>query len=61
MYLRVHYATDVAAGFVVGGVALFVAPKINKWWYARRPGALQSSSLESTQVPLQRQDDAVPA
>ncbi len=36
MYLRVHYATDVAAGFVVGGVALFVAPRINRWWYAHR-------------------------
>jgi membrane-associated phospholipid phosphatase len=36
MYLRVHYATDVAAGFVVGGVALFIAPKINRWWYAHR-------------------------
>jgi membrane-associated phospholipid phosphatase len=36
MYLRVHYATDVAAGFVVGGLALYAAPKINRWWYAHR-------------------------
>jgi len=36
MYLRVHYATDVAAGFVVGGLALYAAPKINRWWYASR-------------------------
>jgi membrane-associated phospholipid phosphatase len=35
MYLRVHYATDVAAGFVVGFFALYAAPKINRWWYAR--------------------------
>lgn len=36
MYLRVHYATDVAAGFVTASIALFLAPKINRWWYARR-------------------------
>ncbi len=36
MYLRVHYATDVLAGFVVGAVALYTAPKINIWWYGRR-------------------------
>lgn len=36
MYLRVHYATDVAAGFMVGGIALFAAPKINRWWYRHR-------------------------
>jgi membrane-associated phospholipid phosphatase len=61
MYLRVHYATDVAAGFVVGGVALFVGPKINRWWYAQKPRALQSSSLEITRVPRQRQDEVVSA
>lgn len=61
MYLRVHYATDVAAGFVVGGVALFVGPKINRWWYAQKPRALQLSSLEGTRVPLQRQDEVVSA
>jgi membrane-associated phospholipid phosphatase len=48
MYLRVHYATDVAAGFVVGFVALYIAPKINRWWYAQpfipaqRSGTLDS-------------------
>lgn len=36
MYLRVHYATDVAAGFVLGFFALWAAPKINRWWHARR-------------------------
>ena len=36
MYLREHYATDVAAGFLTGAVALFAAPKINKWWYGHR-------------------------
>jgi membrane-associated phospholipid phosphatase len=36
MYLREHYATDVAAGFLAGAIALFVAPRINRWWYGRR-------------------------
>lgn len=36
MYLRVHYATDVIAGFVTAAIALYFAPKINRWWYARR-------------------------
>jgi membrane-associated phospholipid phosphatase len=36
MYLRVHYATDVAAGFALGFFALWAAPKINRWWYERR-------------------------
>jgi membrane-associated phospholipid phosphatase len=34
MYLRVHYAVDVAAGFAVAAIALAVAPKINQY-YAR--------------------------
>ena len=36
MYLREHYATDVAAGFLTGAIALFVAPKLNRWWYGHR-------------------------
>jgi membrane-associated phospholipid phosphatase len=50
MYLRVHYATDVAAGFVVGFVALYVAPKINRWWYAR-----QDTSGTTVKIPAQRE------
>lgn len=51
MYLRVHYATDVAAGFVVGGIALFVAPKINKWWYEQRATVVADELLG---IPQQR-------
>jgi membrane-associated phospholipid phosphatase len=40
MYLRVHYATDVIAGFATAAVALWLAPKINRWWYARRERAV---------------------
>ena len=36
MYPRGHYATDVAAGFLTGAIALFVALKINRWWYEHR-------------------------
>ena len=36
MYLRVHYATDVLAGFVTATIALTLAPRINRWWYGRR-------------------------
>lgn len=45
MYLRVHYATDVLAGFVVGGIALYTAPKINRWWYARRGRATGAPAI----------------
>lgn len=53
MYLRVHYATDVAAGFVVGGVALYVAPKINRWWYDRK-----TAPESDAEIPVQREQAA---
>jgi membrane-associated phospholipid phosphatase len=46
MYLREHYATDVAAGFVVGFTALAIAPKINRWWY-------DQPATTSTLIPAQ--------
>lgn len=36
MYLRVHYAVDVAAGFATAAVALWAAPKINRWYQRTR-------------------------
>jgi membrane-associated phospholipid phosphatase len=45
MYLRVHYATDVVAGFVTAAIALCVAPRINRWWYARRDHREMSRGL----------------
>jgi membrane-associated phospholipid phosphatase len=48
MYLRVHYATDVLAGFATAAIALWLAPKINRWWYARRGRAADAA------VPQQR-------
>lgn len=49
MYLRVHYATDVLAGFATAALALWLAPKINRWWYARRQRAAATAA-----VPKQR-------
>jgi membrane-associated phospholipid phosphatase len=35
LYLRVHYVVDVAAGFVLAGIALTLASRINRWWHRR--------------------------
>lgn len=35
LYLRVHYAVDVAAGFATAALVLWLTPRINDWWYAR--------------------------
>ncbi|GIG62755.1 hypothetical protein Lfu02_71270 [Longispora fulva] len=40
MYLRVHYAVDVAAGFATAALALFLTNRINRWWHDRRPVAV---------------------
>lgn len=45
MYLRVHYATDVLAGFATAALALWLAPKINRWWYARRERATAAADI----------------
>ena len=33
MYLRMHYAVDVAAGFATAAVAVAVGPRLERWWY----------------------------
>jgi membrane-associated phospholipid phosphatase len=33
MYLRMHYAVDVAAGFTVAAVAVWSGPRLERWWY----------------------------
>jgi membrane-associated phospholipid phosphatase len=35
LYLRVHYAVDVVAGFVLAALSLTLAPRINRWWRGR--------------------------
>jgi membrane-associated phospholipid phosphatase len=53
MYLRVHYATDVAAGFIVGFFALWAAPKINRWWYARPNSATAAPAIPEQREPVE--------
>jgi membrane-associated phospholipid phosphatase len=43
LYLRVHYAVDVAAGFVTAAIALALAPRINRWWERRATRPTQGS------------------
>jgi membrane-associated phospholipid phosphatase len=33
IYLRMHYAVDVAAGFAVAAVAVWSGPRLERWWY----------------------------
>jgi membrane-associated phospholipid phosphatase len=35
LYLRMHYAIDLIAGAAVGGIAVTLAPVINRRWTAR--------------------------
>ncbi len=39
LYLRVHYAIDVIAGFATAALVLYITPRINDWWIARREAA----------------------
>ena len=32
VYCRYHYVVDVLAGIILAGIALWIAPKINRWW-----------------------------
>jgi membrane-associated phospholipid phosphatase len=33
MYLRMHYAVDVAAGFATAAAGVFLGPRLERWWY----------------------------
>jgi membrane-associated phospholipid phosphatase len=33
MYLRMHYAVDVAAGFATAALAVWGGPRLERWWY----------------------------
>jgi membrane-associated phospholipid phosphatase len=41
MYLRVHYAVDVAGGFATAAVALTLAPVVNAWWEREHGGRVR--------------------
>ncbi|MDB4967459.1 MAG: phosphatidic acid phosphatase [Myxococcales bacterium] len=40
MYLRMHYAVDVLAGFVTAAIAVTMGPRLERWWYRRAPAIL---------------------
>jgi membrane-associated phospholipid phosphatase len=39
IYLRMHYAVDVAAGFAVAGAAVAIGPRLERWWHEKQTGA----------------------
>jgi membrane-associated phospholipid phosphatase len=42
IYLRMHYAIDVAAGFAVAAIAVAVGPRLERWWYRLAPDMLDA-------------------
>jgi len=40
LYLRMHYAVDVAAGFATAALAVWAGPRLERWWH-RPPLARQ--------------------
>jgi membrane-associated phospholipid phosphatase len=42
IYLRMHYAIDVAAGFVVAAIAIAIGPWLERWWYRPAPDMLDA-------------------
>ncbi len=34
LYLRMHYAIDVAAGFATAALATWIGPRLERWWHA---------------------------
>ena len=41
IYLRMHYAVDVAAGFAVAALAVVAGPGLERWWYRDVPAMLR--------------------
>lgn len=39
VYLRMHYVVDVMAGFAVSAAAVWLGPRLERWWHARSRGA----------------------
>ncbi len=42
IYLRMHYAVDVAAGFAVAATAVALGPRLERWWYHGAPAMLRA-------------------
>ncbi|MGY0230820.1 phosphatase PAP2 family protein [Longispora urticae] len=59
MYLRVHYAVDVAAGFATAALALFLTSRINTWWHNRKPAVPEPDAVPvAAGIPRQRAGSA---
>lgn len=43
LYLRVHYAVDVAAGFATAIAVSVLVPRVNDWWYGKGRAAVASA------------------
>ncbi len=39
MYLRMHYAVDVAAGFATAAAGVWLGPRLERWWYGATSSA----------------------
>lgn len=40
IYLRMHYAVDVAAGFATAAAAVAIGTRLERWWYRPAPAML---------------------
>jgi membrane-associated phospholipid phosphatase len=45
MYLRMHYAVDVAAGFCAATLAVSLGPRLDRWWYAPVTAGASSAAV----------------
>lgn len=42
MYLRMHYAVDVAAGFATAALSIWAGPRLERWWYRDAPAIIRA-------------------
>jgi membrane-associated phospholipid phosphatase len=38
IYLRHHYAVDLIAGWLLAPLAVWLAPRLDRWWASRQRG-----------------------
>jgi membrane-associated phospholipid phosphatase len=47
MYLRMHYAVDVVAGFATAFAGVLIGPSLERWWYSGQEPAPQQAATFS--------------
>lgn len=47
MYLRMHYAVDVAAGFATASAGVLLGPRLERWWYSAQKQTREQSVTSS--------------